>query len=86
MSNRHGDAVVIVDPGAVNPAGIARAIVAACDEIMSEPVYRAQGTKALYTDPALRLMVHQLSMLLGGVMDLTDYSDCLAACRDMMED
>lgn len=53
-SNRFRDALVIVDPGASNPSGIAHAIIAACTEVRDEG-------GSTQTDPAVRLMVTQLA-------------------------
>jgi hypothetical protein len=86
MSQRHNNALGIVNPGACNPSGIAHAIVEACAEIRAERNY--SGTRMLSRDPALRLMVHQLSCLVGnGEMDLDDYNDCYDECeRQVVQD
>lgn len=60
MAKRHSDALFIAN-GAVNPSAIAMAIFEACQEIRAEPNHK--GTQQLYDDPAIRLMVHQLSYL-----------------------
>jgi hypothetical protein len=47
---------------------------------MNEPGYA--GTDALRRDPAIRLMVNQLSFLMGnGDMPYEDYAACRAACQ-----
>jgi hypothetical protein len=62
-SKRYADALMI-DNGACNPSGIAHAIIEACNEMRSEEGFA--GTDALRHDPAIRLMVNQLSFLMGG--------------------
>jgi hypothetical protein len=73
-SNRFRDALVIVDPGASNPSGIAHAIVAACAEVRDEG-----GATA--TDPAVRLMVTQLAWVCRANCSIDEYSQLLAECR-----
>ena len=54
--SRFRDALVIVNPGARNPSGIAHSIIEASREIREhEPI----GSTA--DDPAIRLMVYQLA-------------------------
>jgi hypothetical protein len=64
---------------AVNPAGISLALHEAFCEV------RADGgdTSAQKNDPACRLILHQLSYLLGmpGGYDLTDYGKYYADCE-----
>jgi hypothetical protein len=60
MPKRHVDAIAI-QLGACNPSGIALSIVDACREIRSEPNHT--GTKQITSDPAVRLMVHQLAFI-----------------------
>lgn len=55
MSKRTKDAIEIQD-GACNPSGIARSLVVACRECLDEGVDQR-------TDPAVRLIVHQLAHL-----------------------
>jgi hypothetical protein len=80
MARRHADALAISD-GASNPSGIARAIVAAIDEVRAEPDHR--GTEQVCRDPAVRLMVHQLSAVCGQEfgMSLEDFGQCRKACQ-----
>jgi hypothetical protein len=78
MAKRYADALLI-DEGASNPSGIAHAIVEACREVMSEPGYT--GTYMMRRDPAVRLMVNQLSFLMGnGEIDADSAMRCRAAC------
>jgi len=60
MSRRYSDALAI-QQGACNPSGIALSIADACKEIRSEPGHT--GTDQITSDPAVRLMVHQLAHL-----------------------
>lgn len=62
MAKRHKDALGI-QMGACNPSGIAHSLVAACSEIRAEPDHR--GTDQITSDPAVRLMVHQLAFICG---------------------
>ncbi len=81
---RFSDALAI-QAGACNPSGIAHSIVAACQEARAEPNH--QGTAALTSDPAIRLMVHQLAFLMGIISGAEEfarapiYSDCTAECE-----
>ena len=72
---RHNDAIGI-QQGACNPSGIARSLVAACDEC------RANGVPAA-TDAAVRLIAHQLAFLCDThALDGTDtYSALLRECE-----
>lgn len=74
--SRHDDALLI-QQGACNPAGIARTLVAACDECLAEGVQQRE-------DPAVRLIVHQLAYLCN-VAEIDDkfgeYGRLLAECR-----
>ena len=73
-SNRFRDALVIVDPGASNPSGIAHAIIAACVEVRDEG-------GSTQTDPAVRLMVTQLAWVCHANWDTDEYGQLLAECR-----
>lgn len=80
---RHSDALAI-QGGACNPSGIALSIVAACNEIRSEP---NAGTVQITSDPAVKLMVHQLAYICGiihGVEEFAKgtYSEATAQCRE----
>ena len=74
MAERHRNALLIVDPGACNPSGIAHAIVAACRKA------RAEGVAA-DRDAAVRLMVSQLAWVCRADSDADDYSSLLDECR-----
>ena len=56
MAQRHRDALLIVDPGAVNPSAIAHSIIAGCKEA------RDAGENT-YTDSAIYLMISQLAYI-----------------------
>ena len=58
MSRRNSDARAI-QLGAVNPSGICHSILNACTEVRDD----GGGTDQLRSDPAIRLMVHQLAFL-----------------------
>jgi hypothetical protein len=58
--NRFRDALVIVNPGACNPSGIAHSIVDACREIR-----QYDPAASTVQDPAVRLMVYQLASVCG---------------------
>ena len=73
-ANRFRDALVIVDPGASNPSGIAHAIIAACADVRDEG-----GSTA--TDPAVRLMVTQLAWVCRANCSIDEYGQLLAECR-----
>jgi hypothetical protein len=75
MTKRHSNAIAISD-GACNPSGIAHSIIEACQEIREAN----GGTQAMYDDPALKLMVHQLAFLMKIDPD-TDWSDWRKACE-----
>ncbi len=80
MTKRHGDAIAISD-GACNPSGIAHAIIEACQEMRLDPAYR--GTDAIRSDPAIRLMVHQLAFLCGvGEFQSFDWSAARKECGE----
>ena len=72
--NRFASALLIVDPGAVNPSGIAYAIIDACRDARADGV----GTR---DDAAVRLMVTQLAWICRADSDIEDYGELLAECR-----
>jgi hypothetical protein len=75
---RFGQALAI-QQGASNPIAVSRALVAAIYEISDK------GTGTINTDPAVRLICHQLAFLLGVSSlnnDLSDYDRTMAACMD----
>jgi hypothetical protein len=63
--SRFRDALVIVNPGACNPSGIAHSIVDACREIREH-----EPAASTAQDPAVRLMVYQLA----SVCSVADYA------------
>lgn len=81
MAKRHGDALAIQE-GACNPSGIALAIVDACKEIRGEPNHA--GTAQITSDPAVRLMVHQLAYIcgLGDQLEFGEYEEWTQMCKD----
>jgi hypothetical protein len=83
---RHGsrfrDALVIVDPGASNPSGIAVSIAEACREIRG---HETLATIALCGDPAIRLMVYQLASICDGASySLERFIAVVAACKERL--
>ena len=80
MTRRHHDALVI-QQGACNPSGVARALVQAIDEARAE----CSDTDSVRRDPAVRLICHQLAFLLGAwelEHDLTAYGEAIRLCKD----
>lgn len=71
------DHALYIQMGACNPSGIAHAIVEACAECRNEG-------DDVRTDPAIRLMVHQLAYLCN-VSEIDDtlmtYSELDKVCR-----
>ena len=74
--DRHREALLITDPGASNPSGVALALHNACRQVLAEG-----GSQR--TDPAVRLMCNQLVFLLEGteVIGLEEYRKLTAHCR-----
>ena len=72
--NRFENALLIVDPGAINPSGIAYTIIDACRDARAEGI----GTR---DDAAVRLMVTQLAWVCRADSDTDDYGELLAECR-----
>ena len=74
--DRHREAVLIVDPGACNPSGVALALYNACRQVIAEG-----GNQR--TDPAVRLIVTQISYLTNSHADLDhdDYRALIEACK-----
>lgn len=78
MRNRFLNALYIQDPGASNPAGIARALVEAIDAARADDV-RAEE------DPACRLICHQLAFLLNTSAidrDMDLWGNLMRECRE----
>ena len=76
--DRHRDALAIVDTGACNPAGITRTLTHAFRQIIAE-----HGDQR--TDPAARLIVHQLAFLMNDYSighDPDEYARLRAACQE----
>ena len=65
--SRFRDALVIVNPGACNPSGIALSIAEDCREIRE---HETSTAATLYQDPAIRLMVYQLA----SICDVASYA------------
>ena len=74
--DRHRDALLIVDPGACNPSGVALSLFNACRQVIEEGGQQS-------TDPAVRLMVSQLSLLVNSHanLDPADYRALMEACQ-----
>ena len=74
--DRHREAVLIVDPGACNPSGVALSLYNACRQVIAEG-----GNQR--TDPAVRLIVTQISYLTNSHADLDhdDYRALIEACK-----
>ena len=72
--DRHGEALLIVDPGACNPSGVALAIHNACRQVIAEG-----GDQRI--DPAVRLMTTQLAWLVNGNTGIDDYDTLIELCR-----
>jgi hypothetical protein len=53
--SRFRDALVIINPGACNPSGVALSIADACREMRE---HENVDTKRVCEDPAIRLMVY----------------------------
>ena len=81
MARRHKDALAI-QLGACNPSGIAQSIMDACTEIRNEPHHA--GTAHITSDPAVRLMVHQLAFICGvpTAEAMAEYSAWTKACEE----
>ena len=80
--SRFRDALVIINPGACNPSGVALSIIDACREMRE---HENADTKRLCRDPAIRLMVYQLAHLFGvagAQYDLVHYINDEAVCKE----
>src|SRR5215470_9697172 len=80
--SRFRDALVIVNPGACNPSGIAHSIIEACRGIREH-----EPKVSTADDPAIRLMVYQLASVCGvAVADyaLERYIADEAACKERL--
>jgi hypothetical protein len=65
--SRFRDALVIVNPCAGNPSGIALSIADACREMRE---HENPGTTEICGDPAIRLMIYQLA----SICDVAEYA------------
>ena len=84
--SRFRDALVIINPGACNPSGVALSIADACREMRE---HESADTKRLCQDPAIRLMLYQLAHLFGvaGVQyDIVHYINDEAACKERLSE
>jgi hypothetical protein len=82
--SRFRDALVIINPGASNPSGVALSIADACREIRE---HENVDTKRMCQDPAIRLMVYQLAYLVGvagAQYDVVHYVTDEQACRERL--
>jgi hypothetical protein len=82
--SRFRDALVIINPGASNPSGVALSIADACREIRE---HEHADTRRICLDPAIRLMVFQLAHLFrvaGAQYDLVHYMADEAACKERL--
>jgi len=77
---RHKDALDIQQGGACNLIALSRVLVRAIDEVRAE----GGGSVAINTDPAVRLIIHQIAFLAQiGDANFTDYDRCMTACEEV---
>lgn len=85
MAKRHIDALNMQAGGASNPSGILHSMLEACTEIRDE----GGNSYAIRTDPALRLMAHQLGDVMGVyeyfVNDDDQWNAAIAKCYNIAE-
>ena len=82
--SRFREALVIINPGACNPSGVALSIADACREMRE---HENVDTRNICQDPAIRLMVFQLAHLFsvaGAQYDLVHYMADEAACKERL--
>jgi hypothetical protein len=82
--SRFRDALVIINPGACNPSGVALSIADACREMRE---HENVDTTHVRQDPAIRLMVYQLAHLFGvagSQYDVVHYTADEAACKERL--
>ena len=82
--SRFRDALVIINPGACNPSGVALSIADARREMRD---HEKVGTRNICQDPAIRLMIFQLAHLFsvaGAQYDLVYYMADEAACKERL--
>ena len=77
MAKRHKDAIGI-QQGACNPIAIVGCLAEAIAEVRAE----GGGTTAILSDPAVRLITHQLAWITGvnALDSLTEYDQAIATC------
>src|SRR5216683_4477511 len=84
--SRFRDALVIINPGASSPSGVALSIADACREMHE---HENVDTKHICQDPAIRQMVYQLAHLFGvagAQYDIVHYMADEAACKELLAD
>jgi hypothetical protein len=84
LGSRFRDALVIINPGACNPSGVALSIADACRGMRE---YEKADTKTICQEPAIRLMVFQLAHLFGvagAQYDIAHYINDEAACKERL--
>jgi hypothetical protein len=80
--SRFCDALVIINPGACNPSGIASSIADACRELRE---HENADTARICQDPAIRLMTYQLASICGVVpYSLERYIADEATCKERL--
>jgi hypothetical protein len=82
--SRFRDALVIINPGACNPSGVALSIADACCEMHE---HENVDINHVRQDPAIRLMVYQLAHLFGvagSQYDIVHYMADEAACKERL--
>ena len=82
--SRFRDALVIINPGACNPSGVALSIADACREMHE---HEKVDTKTICLDPAIRLMVYQLApffRVAGAQYDVVHYINDEADCKERL--
>src|SRR5258708_34122554 len=85
--SRFRDALVIINPGACNPSGVALSIADACRDMRE---HENVDTKRICQDPAIRLVVYQLGHPFGvashqyaPVHYMTDEAACKARLHEL---
>jgi hypothetical protein len=81
---RFRDALVIINPGACNPSGVALSIADACRETRE---HETSTPKTICRDPTIRPMVFQLAHLFGvasAQYDIVHYISDEAACKERL--
>jgi hypothetical protein len=84
LGSRFRDALVIINPGACNPSGVALSIADAWREMHE---HEDVDTKRVCQDPAIRLMVYHLAHLFGvagAQYDVVHYTADETACKERL--